>query len=99
MYRLLALALLLSSAAHAQGDLPVKADLATLNCRSIFEMKRTNTVMVLAWLQGRYAARSAAPILDSEELNRDAGALSKYCDENPSKTVIEAADHFFSAKR
>jgi len=55
--------------------------------------------MVLAWLQGRYAAQDTAAILDSERLYRDAMALSKYCDENPSKTVIEAADQLFSMKR
>jgi len=99
MYGLLASALLLSSAAYAQVDLPAKADLTALQCRSLFEMNRTSTVMVLAWLQGRYAAQDTAAILDSERLYRDAMALSKYCDENPSKTVIEAADQLFSMKR
>jgi hypothetical protein len=96
MYRLLMAALLLSSTARAQpADLPTKADLAILKCQSLFDMKKIDTVMVLAWLQGRYVAKS---VLDSEKLYRDAASLNKYCDENPSKTVIDAAEYIFNSK-
>ena len=96
MYRSLVAALLLSSAAHAQPvDLPAKADLAIVKCQSIFDMKKIDTVMVLAWLQGRFVAQSVT-VLDSEKLYRDAAALNKHCAESPSKTVLEAADHVFA---
>jgi HdeA/HdeB family len=86
--------------ARAQSDptLPAKADLASLNCASIFNMKRTETVMVLAWLQRHYASAEKAKTLDQEKLYDDGLKLHLFCESNPEKTVMQAADLLFGGQ-
>jgi hypothetical protein len=85
---------------HAQPEpaLPPKADLATLNCASIFNMKRTETVMVLAWLQRHYAPAGTAKIIDQEKIYNDGLKLNAFCESRPDKTVMEAADVLFGGQ-
>ena len=48
---------LLVGSANAQTSkegLSGRADLSVLNCKSIFDMSQTNTVIVLSWLQSGY---------------------------------------------
>jgi hypothetical protein len=94
-------ALLMAGSAAAQDNfssLPPKADLATLNCKSIFDMNRTSMVMIMAWLQRHYAPRDAAPVLDTEKLMNDSVKLREYCEINPQKTVMEAAGELFGVR-
>jgi hypothetical protein len=87
-----------ATAAQAEPALPPKADMRALNCASVFEMNRSSTVMVLAWLQARYQAKDAPPVLDSEKLMADAVKLNGYCTANPGKTMRDAADALFEGK-
>src|SRR4051812_16334128 len=87
-----------ATAAQAQSALPPKADMRALNCAAVFEMNRSSTVTVLAWLQARYQAKDAPPVLDSEKLMSDAVKLNGYCAANPGKTMLEAADALFDGK-
>ena len=87
-----------ATAAQAQSALPPKADMRALNCAAVFEMNRSSTVTVLAWLQARYQAQDAPPALDSEKLMSDAVRLSGYCTANPGKTMLEAADALSEGK-
>jgi hypothetical protein len=75
-----------------------RADLSVLNCKSIFDMSRTNTVIVLAWLQAHYLSKDARPIIDLDKMASDAAKMTAYCDANPSKTVMEAADAIYGAR-
>ena len=84
--------------AQPNEGLPGRADLATLNCKSIFQMDRTSTVIVLAWLQRHFQPRDAAPVIEMEKLGADGLKLSKHCDANPGKTVMEAAGELFGLR-
>ena len=75
-----------------------RADLSVLNCKSIFDMSGTNTVIVLAWLQAHYLSKDARPIIDFDKMAADATKLTAYCDANPSKTVLEAAEAIYGAR-
>ena len=96
----ISMAMLTIDCSHAQPEpaLPPKADLATLNCASIFNMKRTQTVMVLAWLQRHYASVETAKILDQEQVYDYAVKLNAFCESHPDKTVMQAADALFGGK-
>jgi hypothetical protein len=76
-----------------------RADLSVLNCKSVFDTSRTNTVIVLAWwLQAHYLSKDARPIIDLDKMASDALKMTTYCDANPSKTVMEAADAIYGAR-
>ena len=85
------------SAQTSKEGLSGRADLSVLNCKSIFDMGRTNTA-VLAWLQAHYQSKDARPIIDLDKLASDALKMTEYCDANPSKTVIEVADAIYGAR-
>jgi acid stress chaperone HdeB len=75
-----------------------RADLSVLNCKSVFDTSRTNTVIVLAWLQAHYLSKDARPIIDLDKMASDALKMTTYCDANPSKAVMEAADAIYGAR-
>ena len=89
---------LAATAAQAEASPSTQMDMRALNWASVFAMNRSSTVMVLAWLQARYQARDAPPVLDSEKLMADALKLSGYCTANPGKTMLDAADALFEGK-
>jgi hypothetical protein len=53
---------------------------------------------VLAWLQAHYLSKDARPIIDLDKMASDAAKMTAYCDANPSKTVMEAADAIYGAR-
>src|SRR5215203_3756864 len=87
-----------SANAQAPDVLLPKSDLTTLNCKDAFNMGRTNTAIVLAYLQAHYRPKDAPPIIDAEKMLADGLKLKEYCDENPQKSVIEAADALFGLR-
>jgi hypothetical protein len=86
------------TAQTAKDGLSGRADLSVLNCKSIFDMSRTDTIIVLAWLQAHYLSRDARPIIDLEKLAADALKMNEYCAANPSKTVMEAAHALYGTR-
>jgi HdeA/HdeB family len=81
-----------AAAACAQDG---KLDLATLTCQKLFEMKREQINIVLAWLQGYYLEENGPTVVDLEKLSADVLRLSGYCTANPQEDVISAADFIF----
>ena len=100
--RLLAAAALVLTIASANAQAPdglaAKSDLTTLNCKDAFNMSRTDTLIMLAYLQAHYRSKDARPIIDTEKLAADGLKLKEYCDSNPQKSVIEAADTLFGVR-
>jgi acid stress chaperone HdeB len=72
-----------------------KLDLAALKCRELFEMKREQINIVLAWLQGYYLEEDAPPVIYLDKLSADELRLSGYCVANPQEDVISAAEALF----
>ena len=94
-----ALLLTLGSAnAQTPDGLGAKSDLTTLNCKDAFNMKPADMLIVLAYLQAHYRPQDARPIIDTEKMAADGLKLKDYCDGNPQKTVIEAADALFGVR-
>ena len=87
-----------ATAQTAKEGLSGRADLSVLNCKSAFDMNRTDTLIVLAWLQAHYLSRDARPIIDLEKLASDTQKMTVYCDANPSKTVMEVAEAIYGAR-
>jgi acid stress chaperone HdeB len=84
-----------SANAQTPEGLGAKSDLTTLNCKDALNMNRSDMLIVLAYLQAHYRPKDARPIIDTEKLAADGLRLKGYCDANPQKTVIEAADALF----
>ena len=87
-----------ASAQTAKDRLSGRADLSVLNCKSLFDMSRTDTLIVLAWLQAHYLSKDARPVIDLEKLASDALKVTAHCDANPSKTVMEVAEAIYGAR-
>src|SRR5262245_4986657 len=83
---------LAAAVAFAQGN---KLDLATLTCQKLFEMKRDQVNLVLAWLQAYYLEEDAPPVVDLDKLAADTLRLSGYCAANPQDDINSAADTLF----
>jgi len=83
---------LVGDTAVAQGN---KLDLVALKCRELFEMKREQIKIVLAWLQAYYLDEDAPPVINLDKLSADELKLSGYCVANPQEDVISAAEALF----
>jgi|SRR6188768_820097 len=84
--------------AQAPDVLLPTSDLTMLNCKDVFNTGRTNTVIVLAYLQAHYRPKDAPPVLDAEKMLADGLKLKEYCDANPQMSVIEAANALFGLR-
>lgn len=80
---------LTAAAAFAQDS---KLDLNVLTCQKLFEMKREQINIVLAWLQAYYLEEDALPVVDLDKLSADTLRLSAYCAANPQEDISSAAD-------
>jgi hypothetical protein len=89
LFSLVVLAAPLAGASFAQDG---KLDLAALTCQKLFEMKREQINIVLAWLQAYHLEDDASPVLDLGKLSADALRLSGYCTANPDDDVISASE-------
>ena len=87
LFSLVVLAAPLAGASFAQDS---KLDLAALTCQKLFEMKREQINIVLAWLQAYHLEDDAPPVLDLGKLSADALRMSGYCTANPEDDVISA---------
>ena len=95
----IALLMFAVSQARAQsGQLPPQTDLSKLSCRGLLGLNFGNTMIVLAYLQARYQAKDASPILDTKKMSRDGLSIRKSCEANPRWSVIETADRLFGMR-
>jgi len=97
----IAAVLLVATPAAAQlgpDALPPKADLKTLNCKDVFRLDPTVTLLVLAYLQAHYRAKNDPAIFDTEKMAADGLKLKEHCDAHPEKTILDAGDELFGVR-
>ena len=92
LFSLVVLVAPLTAGAGASFAQDSKLDLAALTCQKLFEMKREQINIVLAWLQAYHLEDDAPPVLDLGKLSADALRLSGYCTANPEEDVISASE-------
>lgn len=85
---LLTAALLLAApAAHAD-----KLDLATVTCKDFLAAGKDNIAVIITWLDGYYKEKDDPPVIDFDKFKDNSAKLGKYCGENPTGSLITAAD-------
>jgi acid stress chaperone HdeB len=82
-----AVALAAASNAHAQ-----KLDLSTITCKQFIESKTETISLILMWIAGYYADEDDPPIVDFDEMKKNAGELGTYCAKNPATGLITAVE-------
>ena len=95
----IALLMLAATQARAQSSaLALQTDLSKLSCRGLLKLNFGNTLIVLAYLQARYQAKDAPPVLDMKKISTDGLKIRKSCGANPQQSVIETADRLFGVR-
>jgi hypothetical protein len=87
-----------SAGAQTPDSLSPKSNLKIMNCKEVFSMSGTATIIVLAYLQAHYRLKDAPPIIDTPKMLADGIQLKEYCDANPQKSVLEAGDDLFGVR-
>jgi acid stress chaperone HdeB len=67
-------------------------DMSTVKCRDFVSSSKENIALMLMWLQGYYSDQDASPIIDFDQMQKDAAKLGDYCAKNPDHSVITAAE-------
>ena len=82
-------------AAALYAPLPAQAqqlDLSTVKCSEFVSSDKATIGLILMWLEGFYSDSDASPIVDFDKMKRNGENLGKYCGENPTHSIITAAD-------
>jgi len=96
--RLLVAAMLVSCtipAAQAQFLL----DTSKVTCQQYVTSKMVNPRDIAIWVSGYFHGKAGNAILDIEELKGRAEKLRKFCQTNPQKPLLEAAEELFGGKQ
>jgi acid stress chaperone HdeB len=93
--------LMLTVAATVCTALPAQAqkqqfDLSVVTCKQFFEYNKENLSLMLMWLDGYYSEDDAPPIVDFDKMTENGRKLGEYCGQNPTHSVITAADKVMS---
>jgi acid stress chaperone HdeB len=88
-FTILAIAAMLSASAPSQAQ---QLDMSTVKCRDFVSSSKENIALMLMWLQGYYSDQDASPIIDFDQMQKDAAKLGEYCAKNPDHSVITAAE-------
>jgi len=75
------------SAAQAQS-----VDFKSLSCQELAGMPPQTIELVAVWLEGHLADEEDAESMQVDFSDTLAGDLKAHCSQNPSKTVLQAAD-------
>lgn len=67
-------------------------DLSTLSCKQFIDGGDDEIKMVLTWLDGWYKGDSDEAIIDTDVFIDNAKKFGKYCAENPSVSIVNAAE-------
>ena len=86
---ILATTAMLSATAPSQAQ---QLDMSTVKCRDFVTSSKENIALMLMWLQGYYSDQDASPIIDFDQMQKDAAKLGDYCAKNPDHSVITAAE-------
>lgn len=81
------------SAASAQD-----MDFSKLKCSEFLGAPKDEIGLTLTWLQGYYTREDAPPILYKAKIEKDAKALSAYCNEHRDDDIIKAAETVMPVK-
>ena len=87
--------IVLMTAATLSAAIPANAqqlDMSTVKCRDFVSSSKENIALMLMWLQGFYSEQDASPIVDFDQMKKDAQKLGEYCAKNPDHSVITAVD-------
>jgi acid stress chaperone HdeB len=82
--------LLSGTAARAE-----KIDFSITSCKQFLESHKSETGLILAWLDGYYREEEDPPIFDTDKFAANAKKLAAYCAANPTVGLITAADKLF----
>ena len=84
---------LIAAALPARAD---DIDMSSIKCSDFVSSKKDDIAIILAWLEGYYT--KSKPILYVDKMQKDAAALSEYCNKNKDDGLIKAADSVVQAK-
>jgi acid stress chaperone HdeB len=85
---LLTAVLLLPAPAALAASIP----LADLSCKQFTDYNKDNTMIILNWLDGFYADKDAAPVIDFDRMGQNGKKLEDYCKANPDVPMSKAAE-------
>ena len=75
-------------ASHAEAQ--VLVDVSKITCDQYITQRITHTRSVNIWLSGFYAGRRNNPVLDTQQLERTANKLSRFCEYNREMLLLDA---------
>jgi acid stress chaperone HdeB len=89
----LAIAAAVASLAFATSPAMAAAiPLADLSCKQFTDYNKDNTMIILNWLDGFYADKDAAPVIDFDRMGQNGKKLEEYCKVNPDAPMSKAAE-------
>jgi len=80
---------MLSATIPAQSQ---QLDMSTVKCRDFVSSSKENIALMLMWLQGLLQRPGRLPIIDFDQMQKDAAKLGEYCAKKPDHSVITAAE-------
>jgi acid stress chaperone HdeB len=90
-----AIAMLAAAALIVAPASAEKFDLSTVTCKRFFEYDKDNLALLLVWLEGYYADQDADPVIDFDEMAVKSKKLAQFCVDNPTISVITAAEKIY----
>ena len=91
----IALATALIGAGSASAQI---VDMRTATCNDFIGFKRDTTFAIAMWLGAYYLDEDDPPIIDFEKMRQKAARLTVYCNQNPTYSLITAAERIMAAK-
>jgi len=74
-------------------------DTSKMTCQQYVTSKVVNPRDLAIWVSGYFHGKAGNAILDIEELKSRAEKVRKFCQTNPQKTLLEAAEELFGGKQ
>lgn len=88
-----AISLALVGAASAED-----MDFSKVRCSDFLGAPKDQIGIILTWLEGYYTREDAPPILYAAKIEKDAKALSAYCNAHRDDDIIKAAEAVMPVK-
>ena len=88
---LVLLAFFTASPASAQ-----KLDVATIKCGDFMKYNKETVGNLMVWLSGYYTGEDDEAVIDFDKIAADGQKLSAYCAQNPSVSLLTAAESIIS---
>jgi acid stress chaperone HdeB len=91
----IALAIALMSVGSASAQI---VDMKAVTCNDFIGFKRDTTFAIVMWLDAYYRDEDDPPIIDFEKMRQKASRLTVYCSQNPTRSLIDAAEPIMGGK-